>query len=120
MKELWCWRCRQNMPMLDEDEFRIIDDLYAGCMRATKEFREQHNIPLEGVPVHARFAPVRKAYEDLTGMADCHENAIMHHRISIYGPPCVRCGKPLRTPRAKFCAACGEHVKGERGDVADR
>ena len=29
-------------------------------------------------------------------------------------------GKPLRTPRAKFCAACGEHVKGERGDVADR
>ena len=108
--------------MLDEDEFRLVDALYRGGMRATKEFRLQHNIPLEGASIHARFSPVRKAHEDLTGMAECHENAIMHHRISIYGPPCSRCGKPLRTPRASFCAACGEpvHQLNERDQEVER
>ena len=108
--------------MLDEDEFRLVDALFRGSIRATKDFRLQHNIRLEGASIHARFAPVRKAYEDLTGMADCHENAIMHHRISIYGPPCSRCGKPLRTPRASFCVACGElvHRLKERDQEAKR
>jgi len=78
MKVLWCWRCRQDMPMLDEDEFRLVDALFRGGMRATKEFRLQHGIPLQGASIHARFAPVRKAYEDLTGKGDCHENVIMH------------------------------------------
>jgi hypothetical protein len=79
------------------------------CFASVKNW---HGVtPDQGRPtLDELFDPVRAEYERMTGMADCHHNAIMHHRISIYGPPCVHCGKPLRTPRARFCAACGERV----------
>jgi hypothetical protein len=107
MQTLYCWRCRRDMPMLDEAEFKIVWDLYGQCMRATKEFRERHGLPIEKAGIEERFEPVRKAYEQLTGMANCHQNAVMHHRLSDFGPPCAVCGKPLRTPKAKHCAECG-------------
>jgi hypothetical protein len=57
-----------------------------------------------------RFEPVRAAYLRMTGYNERNHNAIMHHCLSLYGPPCRSCRKPLRTPRAKHCAACGTDV----------
>jgi len=94
--------------MLDEEEFAIVGKLYSEGMSATKEFRLKHNLPLDECPINERFRPVREAYERMTGMVELSHNAIMHHSISIYGPPCEHCRKPLRTPRASFCAACGQ------------
>jgi hypothetical protein len=108
MKMMWCWRCKMHVPMLDEEEFVVVSNLFSQGMSATKEFREKHNIPLSGVPIEERFRPMREAYKQITGVDEPNYNAIMHHRISIYGPPCGRCGKPLRTPRASFCVACGK------------
>ncbi len=104
-----------DVPMLDEEEFSVVGKLYSENMSATKEFRLKHTLPLAECPINERFRPVRAAYERMTGMAESHHNAIMHHRISIYGSPCEHCGKPLRTPRASFCAACGQmRGSGER------
>jgi hypothetical protein len=97
-----------DVPMLDEEEFAVVAGLYSGAFTLTREFRIEHNLPLSGCSIDERFRPVREAYERMTGMAEPNHNAVMHHRISIYGPPCERCGKPLRTPRASFCAACGQ------------
>lgn len=108
MKVMWCWRCKMDLPMLDEAEFAIIDDLYSGAFKATKEFREKHGLPLDNCPIDELYRPVREAYAHMTGMTESNHNAIMHHRISIYGLPCESCGKPLRTPQASFCAACGQ------------
>jgi hypothetical protein len=47
-------------------------------------------------------------YNRITGFGETNVNAVFHHRISLYGPPCETCGKPLRTPQATFCAACGK------------
>lgn len=97
--------------MLDEKEYKIISDLYTECILTVKKYREENGTLLSQTPTDELFEPVRREYERMTGMANCHHNAIMHHRISIYGEPCVSCGKPLRTPQAKMCAACGVKVK---------
>ncbi len=50
--------------------------------------------------------PMLREYKRITGFRETVPNAVAHHRVSMYGPPCNACGKPLRTPRAKFCAGC--------------
>jgi len=92
--------------MLDEEEFAVVSRLYSKAIRGTKEFRERGGVSLQSIPTEELFRPVREEYERLTGMKSCHEDAIMHHRISLYGPPCGHCQKPLRTPKARLCGNC--------------
>lgn len=95
--------------MLEEDEFARVADLLSGGLRATKEFRESHGLPLDDIDTVTRFGPALAEFERLTGFTETNPNAIWHHRISLYGPPCRSCAKPLRTPEANICGACGAH-----------
>jgi hypothetical protein len=94
------------MPILDEEEFAQIAGLYSEATKATKKYRQRWNIPLEHASLDQLFSSLRLRYEQLTGMRNCHQNAVMHHRLSLCGPPCSAFGKPLRTPEAKLCGAC--------------
>jgi len=89
-EELFCWRCGVEMPMLDESEWARITPLLNAAVRdpAARE------VALD-------------LYEEMTGFRETNINAIFHHRIADHGAPCTSCGKPLRTPKASFCAACG-------------
>ena len=82
--------------MLDEEEFAKAQALYG------------QSFCKSDIPINDRFQELRDYYSELTGFYESNHNAIMHHQISIYGPPCEACGKPLRTPQAAFCAACGK------------
>ena len=110
MKVLWCWRCKTEVPMLDEVEYAEIYKIYDECFNIVKMPRRVNcaSLAREESRFPNRFKPVCKAYEQMTGFVETNHNAIMHHRISIYGEACENCGKPLRTPRASFCAACGK------------
>jgi len=108
VKVMWCWRCNMEVPMLDEAEFAVVEKLYSEGITNRKEFCLKHNVSFSKCPINEFFAPVQDAYERMTGMKESNHNAIMHHRISLYGVFCEHCGKPLRTPRASFCAACGQ------------
>ncbi len=90
--------------MLDKTEYA---QLHSDAMRATQEFRAQHRLPLTGLSSEERFRPVLDLYEQLTGFRETNVNAVMHHRLALYGPPCTICGKPLRTPQASRCMVCG-------------
>lgn len=54
-----------------------------------------------------QFGPVLEEYQQITGFHETNINAFYHHVASYYGPPCGTCGKPLRTPKARLCVACG-------------
>jgi len=92
MKTLWCWRCKMDVPMLDDDEFKKAKELYSLGFKSAKS---------------DKFQPLLDYYNGLTGFEETEPNAIMHHQISQYGPLCENCGKPYRTRLATFCAACG-------------
>lgn len=60
MKMMWCWRCAEDVPMLDETEYAGIASLYSECIKATKAYREQHRTRLEDTPWADLYAPVRQ------------------------------------------------------------
>ena len=94
----WCWRCKIEVPMLDDDEFEKAQLLYSEGLKNIKGNLNKRQ---------KQFKNLLEFYFELTGYHESEPNAIMHHQISQYGPPCEDCGKPYRTPNAKFCAACG-------------
>lgn len=79
MKMLWCWRCKMEMPMLDDIEYREVMSV-RDTVSGAKSVRE-------------KFAPMLAAYERVTGFHETNPNAVFHHRLSQYGPPCRSCGK---------------------------
>ena len=97
MEKLWCWRCKMELAMLNEEEYAIAFKLFGEGMGNIHDFRDRVT----------RFKPLLDYYKSVTGEEETEPNAIMHHRIAQYGPLCEKCGKPYRTPRASFCAACG-------------
>ncbi len=107
MKSLYCWRCRADIPMLDENEWAIVAPLLSRSLADIKAERQRSGLLLSTDLLAQRFTPALEAYERLTGFHETNGNALWHHRLSLYGPPCVSCGKPLRTPQARFCPACG-------------
>jgi len=106
MQLLWCWRCKADMPMLDEQEYAEIACLHRNGIESVKDYRKRTGAPLENVSMQDHYATMLARYEEITGYKETNPNAIVHHRLSLYGPPCTTCGKPLRTPRAKLCGSC--------------
>ena len=111
MTELWCWRCQQEIPMLDEDEWPEMAAALRHGICNIKARRQATGASLaevtEGEKLQAQYSEALDLYECLTGHRETNPLALHHHRVSIYGPPCETCGKPLRTPKAKLCAECG-------------
>lgn len=111
MRMLWCWRCKAEVPILDEAEYASVAKLYSDAIKGVKEYCERWGIPLKDATTEERFRPVCLRYEELSVYKETNPNAVMHHRLSLYGPPYKHCGKPLRTPKAKLCAACMHPVE---------
>lgn len=127
MKMLWCWRCQQEMPMLETAEAELVHQAHVRGMQVVEdEYRRRgrvfHPMQLEGAMEKLR-QPMVEMYRLLTGFVETNPNAILHHNVDQYGPPCPQCHKPLRTPEARFCAACGfgqEDVKADSLPLVQR
>jgi hypothetical protein len=84
MEIAWCWRCKKDVPMIEESEWRA---LWTG----------------------AADQAVMHECQQLTGLPPTltTRKLMLSHRRCNYGPPCPSCGKLFRSPKAAFCAACG-------------
>ena len=106
-KIVYCWRCRIDLPMLDESEWDTVLPRLARGIREMREYRQTNGVGALDAKMRIYGDGALQRYFELTGVRESNINALWHHRLSLYGPPCSSCGKLLRTPRAKFCAACG-------------
>ena len=106
MKKYYCWKCKKDMPFLEEDEWKQVGPLLSDARRAIKEFREEQNCDLQEALRKCRPKATLK-FEELTGLSGIHFHIIQHHRLKDWGEECPDCGHLLRTPKAKFCANCG-------------
>ncbi len=76
--------------MLDDEEFH----------------RVMSNRQPRTTDIWSEFTDVLREYELVTGEKLENPKPMWHQRLSMYGPPCKQCGKPVRTPRAKLCGTC--------------
>jgi hypothetical protein len=95
------------LPMLDEHEWELIHPLLQDAIQDIKRYREAHGVSIAEAKEKGYGLAALALYRSLTGFAETNPDAIWHHRLSLFGPPCAGCGKPLRTPQARMCAACG-------------
>lgn len=146
MKADWCWACKREHPMLDEQEFQTVwqefrsaetkayhpdpsDESLTPRERLLKLQREPRPpLPPEATVasvIQLRYALLREAYERVTEMEFDGDDprAIVHYQISFYGPPCPYCGRLLRNKSARQCLVCGmdwHHAQNIRCSRAER
>ncbi len=82
--------------MLDEDEFASVSAMH---FKGEGDLRSR------------LYGAVLQEFQRITGFEEANPSAVSHHRLVLYGPPCERCGKPLRTPQAKLCGSCMHPVR---------
>lgn len=92
--------------MLTDNEWDEVAPSLANAVSQIKAYRELHQCSLAEASAKGFGQAALVAYERITGFKETNPNALFHHRLSMYGPPCRTCGKPLRTPQARFCAMC--------------
>jgi rubrerythrin len=106
-RTVYCWRCRMDLPMLTEEEWARVSPHLVGAIEQIKRYREEHQSSLAEANAKGFGREALRLYAELTGFNETNANALFHHRLSLYGPPCRNCGKLLRTPIASYCPMCG-------------
>src|SRR5438067_1047089 len=94
--------------MLEDDEFALLVRVFDEMTVPIGAFAMQENPDRDviGALGSARNQRILDEHERLTGSRENGGN-FWHHRRGAFGPPCPKCGKLLRTPRASKCMECG-------------
>lgn len=112
MKTVYCWKCKDFVPMPEEFEYARYRKVHKECLESIKRYREEHQVSLEETPLEELREPAYSLYEQITGYRPKQKSFdhLWSHSVKAFGPECKSCGKNLRTPKAKHCAECGADV----------
>jgi hypothetical protein len=94
-----------ELPMLTDEEWPLVAPHLSNMAARVMRYVKEHGCSLAEAQ-RAVGSEALAMYEKLTGFEESNVNALYHHRLSMYGPPCHVCGKPLRAPLARYCAMC--------------
>ncbi len=92
--------------MLTEEEWAVVSPHLDNAVEQIKRYRQEHECSLAEANQRGFGQRALDLYEHITGVKETNANALFHHRLSMYGPPCRSCGKPLCTPQWRDCAIC--------------
>ena len=83
MKEKYCPKCGETVPMLEEGEFEIYSEAHRQVLESIQRYRKTHNVELSRVPLAELREPALRSYEELTGYKPRHEifDHLWHHRV---------------------------------------
>ncbi len=98
------------MPYLEEDEWKQVSPLLMNGAEEIKHYREKHNCDLATARENVKPEAMKK-FEEITGMPGVHFEIIYHHQLIDWGPECKKCGHLFRTPKASYCANCGQTIE---------
>lgn len=108
----YSFRLKRKVWMLDDEDYAPIGAAVHNYFKTLRRVRLNNEAMLGAAAEHQDVVAVSQQalalYEDKTGLVLAHALELPAVRASLYGPDCHVCSKPLRTPRAKLCAACGE------------
>lgn len=60
-----------------------------------------------GIEIKSCFKELLDYYKEVIGIEETESNAIVHHRIALYGAGRPKGKKPIRTKQARYCAEYG-------------
>ena len=106
----YCWRCKQERPFFDEEEWRLLKPIATQRLHAIKVYRSRHQCSVSVATAAVDSLPKFRELPLLAGDPAANPTDLWHHRLATHGPPCKNCGKLLRTPRASRCVECGVAV----------
>ena len=101
--------------MLEERELPELLDL----LRQASSGADSAFAVVQDFHTSSKYDALKERYRDVTGSEMTMACFSPFHRLADYGPPCGRCGVPLRTQKATFCAACGHRRAAEQSVEAD-
>jgi hypothetical protein len=98
-----------DVPMLDDAEWEQVVPHLKNAIAQIKDYRRAQNASLAEAKDHGYGQGALERYRHITGFRETNVNALWHHRVSQFGPPCSSCGRPLRTTGARFVPNVGRH-----------
>jgi hypothetical protein len=104
-RRVYCWRCSRFVRALSEGEYMSYDAQFWATKRELKEALDRGE--LDETRMKTILRPLEEECRRLSGEEGIEPSHLYKHRAILYGPPCRRCGRNLRTPQARRCMACG-------------
>ena len=87
----FCWRCRMEVKMLDDDEFILCREAWFNGKKVVEEELLRRNIKdyvwLDKIETFEQFRYLLEMYKIITGEYESNPNAILHHHLPRFRLP---------------------------------